>query len=167
MDEVGRGTSTLDGLSLARAIAQYLIDVIGCFTLFSTHYFELTQLPDLYPTAKNMHFSAIDRRDEIIFLYKIQPGPASQSYGLQVAKLAGLPNIVIASSRKHLKILGSQLSFLTSKKEGNTKCYDEETSTGEKLAASLEKINPDLLTPREALEKLYQLKRLSNCVERS
>ncbi|WP_417924795.1 DNA mismatch repair protein MutS [Collimonas fungivorans] len=108
MDEVGRGTSTFDGLALAWAIARHLIDATRSFTLFATHYFELTQLPDLHPSAANVHLSAVEHKDSIVFLHAVQAGPASQSYGLQVAQLAGVPAPVIRAARKHLALLESQ-----------------------------------------------------------
>ncbi|WP_044530495.1 DNA mismatch repair protein MutS, partial [Herbaspirillum sp. B65] len=108
MDEVGRGTSTFDGLALAWAIAKHLIDVTRSFTLFATHYFELTQLPDIHPSAANVHLSAVEHKDSIVFLHAVQSGPASQSYGLQVAQLAGVPAPVIRAARKHLSALESQ-----------------------------------------------------------
>src|SRR5690606_10325520 len=102
MDEVGRGTSTFDGLALAWAIARHLVETTRSFTLFATHYFELTQLPASYPTAANVHLSAVEHKDSIVFLHAVQPGPASQSYGLQVAQLAGVPQTVIRAARRHL-----------------------------------------------------------------
>src|SRR5690606_31641578 len=108
MDEVGRGTSTFDGLALAWAIARHLIETTKSFTLFATHYFELTQLPDTHPAASNVHLSAVEHKDSIVFLHAVQPGPASQSYGLQVAQLAGVPQSVIRAARKHLAALESQ-----------------------------------------------------------
>src|SRR5690606_751521 len=102
MDEVGRGTSTFDGLALAWAIARHLIEVNRSFTLFATHYFELTQLPEAHPSASNVHLSAIEHKDSIVFLHAVQAGPASQSYGLQVAQLAGVPPAVIRSARRRL-----------------------------------------------------------------
>jgi hypothetical protein len=108
MDEVGRGTSTFDGLALAWAIARHLIDTSRSFTLFATHYFELTQLPESHPSAANVHLSAVEHKDSIVFLHAVQDGPASQSYGLQVAQLAGVPPGVIRAARKHLARLESQ-----------------------------------------------------------
>ena len=108
MDEVGRGTSTFDGLALAWAIARHLIDTSRSFTLFATHYFELTQLPESHPSAANVHLSAVEHKDSIVFLHAVQAGPASQSYGLQVAQLAGVPQGVIKAARKHLARLESQ-----------------------------------------------------------
>ncbi len=107
MDEVGRGTSTFDGLALAWAIARHLIETSRSFTLFATHYFELTQLPESHPTAANVHLSAVEHKDSIVFLHAVQAGPASQSYGLQVAQLAGVPPAVIRAARKHLARPGS------------------------------------------------------------
>jgi DNA mismatch repair protein MutS len=102
MDEIGRGTSTFDGLALAWAIARHLLSHNHCFTLFATHYFELTQLPDDFPQAANVHLSAVEHGKGIVFLHSVDEGPASQSYGLQVAQLAGVPSAVIRAARKHL-----------------------------------------------------------------
>src|SRR5690606_20918219 len=102
MDEIGRGTSTFDGLSLAWAAAVYLVDRLRAFTLFATHYFELTQLPDQFPQAANVHLDATEYNDHIVFLHTIQEGPASRSYGLQVAKLAGIPAPVVAAAKRKL-----------------------------------------------------------------
>ena len=108
MDEIGRGTSTFDGLALAWAIARHLLGHNGCFTLFATHYFELTQLPDEFPQAANVHLSAVEHGKGIVFLHSVSEGPASQSYGLQVAQLAGVPPAVIRAARKHLAKLERQ-----------------------------------------------------------
>ena len=105
MDEIGRGTSTFDGLALAWAIAQHLLTQNGSLTLFSTHYFELTRLPEAFPNAANIHLTAVEHGDQIVFLHTVKPGAASQSYGLQVAKLAGVPSAVINEARRHLKRL--------------------------------------------------------------
>ena len=181
MDEVGRGTSTFDGLALAWAIARHLIDTSRSFTLFATHYFELTQLPESHPTAANVHLSAVEHKDSIVFLHAVQPGPASQSYGLQVAQLAGVPQGVIKAARKHLARLESQALDTTPQLDlfalpcvepaVNEESDDEAdaveadagstTSAGSELLAALAAIDPDALTPRQALEQLYQLKRLS------
>lgn len=168
MDEVGRGTSTFDGLALAWAIARHLIDTSRSFTLFATHYFELTQLPDTHPTAANVHLSAVEHKDSIVFLHAVQAGPASQSYGLQVAQLAGVPQGVIKAARKHLARLESQALDATPQRDlfalPCVEADDEEDSApaaGSELLAALAAIDPDALTPREALDQLYQLKRLS------
>ncbi|MEO6918482.1 MAG: DNA mismatch repair protein MutS [Collimonas sp.] len=172
MDEVGRGTSTFDGLALAWAIARHLIDVSRSFTLFATHYFELTQLPDLHPSAANVHLSAVEHKDSIVFLHAVQAGPASQSYGLQVAQLAGVPAPVIRAARKHLALLESQsmqpIPQFDLFSQAANMAADDETDTGagsdtlgSELIATLDGIDPDALTPREALEQLYRLKHLA------
>jgi DNA mismatch repair protein MutS len=168
MDEVGRGTSTFDGLALAWAIARHLIDTSRSFTLFATHYFELTQLPDSHPTAANVHLSAVEHKDSIVFLHAVQAGPASQSYGLQVAQLAGVPQGVIKAARKHLARLESQALDTTPQLDlFALPCVepDEEAPApapaGGALADALAAIDPDALSPREALDQLYQLKRLA------
>ncbi|MCC6071424.1 DNA mismatch repair protein MutS [Massilia sp. GCM10020059] len=168
MDEVGRGTSTFDGLALAWAIARHLIETSRSFTLFATHYFELTQLPDTHPTAANVHLSAVEHKDSIVFLHAVQAGPASQSYGLQVAQLAGVPQPVIKAARKHLARLESQALDRTTQLDlFALPCVDPEDEPAEaapasgELLAALDGIDPDALTPREALEQLYLLKRLS------
>jgi DNA mismatch repair protein MutS len=169
MDEVGRGTSTFDGLALAWAIARHLIDASRSFTLFATHYFELTQLPESHPSAANVHLSAVEHKDSIVFLHAVQAGPASQSYGLQVAQLAGVPQGVIKAARKHLARLESQALDTTPQLdlfalpcvEPEDEAPAQATDGGGALLAALAAIDPDALTPREALEQLYQLKRLS------
>ncbi|QYF92159.1 DNA mismatch repair protein MutS [Massilia sp. PAMC28688] len=168
MDEVGRGTSTFDGLALAWAIARHLIDVSRSFTLFATHYFELTQLPESHPSASNVHLSAVEHKDSIVFLHAVQAGPASQSYGLQVAQLAGVPQGVIKAARKHLARLESQALDTTPQLDlFALPCVEPEPAmpvagdAGAALAEALAAIDPDALSPREALEQLYQLKRMA------
>ncbi|MFD2368064.1 DNA mismatch repair protein MutS [Pseudoduganella sp. GCM10020061] len=171
MDEVGRGTSTFDGLALAWAIARHLIETSRSFTLFATHYFELTQLPDAHPSAANVHLSAVEHKDSIVFLHAVQPGPASQSYGLQVAQLAGVPQQVIKSARKHLARLeaqaidaGAQLDLFAAPDPQAEAASEAEAHAQERARAlhdAMASIDPDMLSPREALEHLYQLKRLS------
>jgi DNA mismatch repair protein MutS len=179
MDEVGRGTSTFDGLALAWAIARHLIETSRSFTLFATHYFELTQLPESHPTAANVHLSAVEHKDSIVFLHAVQDGPASQSYGLQVAQLAGVPPAVIRAARKHLARLESQALDATPQLDlfAPAPCEDDmeaEPAQAQAMPASapaveespalrlLDAIDPDALTPREALERLYELKRLAS-----
>ena len=170
MDEVGRGTSTFDGLALAWAIARHLIENTQSFTLFATHYFELTQLPELHPSATNVHLSAVEHKDRIVFLHAVQPGPASQSYGLQVAQLAGVPQAVIRAARKHLAALeaGSmqttpQFDLFAGRAAG---AIDDEinssTASSSALEQAMDDIDPDALTPREALAALYRLKELGS-----
>ncbi|UMR30628.1 DNA mismatch repair protein MutS [Massilia sp. MB5] len=178
MDEIGRGTSTFDGLALAWAIARHLIDASRSFTLFATHYFELTQLPEAHPTAANVHLSAVEHKDSIVFLHAVQAGPASQSYGLQVAQLAGVPQPVIKAARKHLARLESQALDATPQLDlfaaPTADANDEEAPAApaaaapaeanpalQELLGALDELDPDALSPREALEQLYQLKRLA------
>src|SRR5450830_402245 len=171
MDEVGRGTSTFDGLALAWAIAKHLIEVTRSFTLFATHYFELTQLPELHPSASNVHLSAVEHKDSIVFLHAVQAGPASQSYGLQVAQLAGVPAPVIRAARKHLALLESQSVQTTPQFDlFNAPLRDEPELTAaaqidtvaQAVTEALAEIDPDALTPREALDALYRLKTLGH-----
>ena len=172
MDEVGRGTSTFDGLALAWAIARHLIESTRSFTLFATHYFELTQLPDVHPTAKNVHLSAVEHKDSIVFLHAVQSGPASQSYGLQVAQLAGVPQPVIKAARKHLATLEAHSVQVTPQFDlfaSGTVDADEPSDTAEPLQTpevtaimeALADTDPDALSPREALDVLYRLKNLA------
>ena len=177
MDEVGRGTSTFDGLALAWAIARHLIETSRSFTLFATHYFELTQLPEQHPSAANVHLSAVEHKDSIVFLHAVQDGPASQSYGLQVAQLAGVPPGVIRAARKHLARLEAQALDATPQLDLFAPAPCDETTADADAAAPvpvalaqdaapspalalLDAIDPDALSPREALERLYELKRL-------
>jgi DNA mismatch repair protein MutS len=159
MDEIGRGTSTFDGLSLAWACAIQLAKSIKAFTLFATHYFELTALPEEASTISNVHLDAVEHGDSIVFLHAVKEGPANQSYGLQVAALAGVPKMVIAQAKTRLKELEQQAS------ERNThdqlSLFTAETSEAPSAVLEhLDQINPDELSPREALEYLYELKRL-------
>jgi DNA mismatch repair protein MutS len=162
MDEVGRGTSTFDGLALAWAIAESLIQKNKSLTLFATHYFELTRLAQEHKEVANVHLDAVEHKDSVVFLHAVEEGPASQSYGLQVAGLAGVPKPVVRRARKYLQMLedaslarGNQDDlFLQNKNE-----QDPEPAV-DALRDELAKINPDTLTPREALELLYRLKKL-------
>ncbi|GGI53189.1 DNA mismatch repair protein MutS [Oxalicibacterium solurbis] len=173
MDEVGRGTSTFDGLALAWAIARHLIETTRSFTLFATHYFELTQLPEAHQTAANVHLSAVEHKDRIVFLHAVQTGPASQSYGLQVAQLAGVPQVVIRAARRHLASLEAHSVQQTPQFDLFTE-RDNATSEPEIVVPqlsimdeALEDIDPDALSPREALDALYRLKELSKQSGRS
>lgn len=165
MDEVGRGTSTFDGLSLAWACAVQLAEKVKAFTLFATHYFELTSLPDKTPGVANVHLDATEYNDDIVFLHTIQEGPASQSYGIQVAKLAGIPSEVIALARKELASLeaGAHPTVKPGVIEDLQHIQNELFSDpiASALLDAVSGINPDELSPREALEKLYSLKKLS------
>jgi len=170
MDEVGRGTSTFDGLALAWAIARHLIETTKSYTLFATHYFELTQLPETHQTAANVHLSAVEHKDSIVFLHAVQPGPASQSYGLQVAQLAGVPQAVIRAARKHLALLEShsiqstsQFDLFAMAAQPDYEAEEPEMdSASDELLDALRQIDPDTLSPREALDALYALKKLAD-----
>jgi DNA mismatch repair protein MutS len=160
LDEVGRGTSTFDGLSLAWAIAESLITKNCSLTLFATHYFELTRLALEHKNVANVHLDAVEHKDSVVFLHAVEEGPASQSYGLQVAALAGVPKPVVRRARKYLQVLedasltrGNQDDLFLNKAEAEEVVPDA-------LREELAKINPDTLTPREALELLYRLKKL-------
>ena len=160
MDEVGRGTSTFDGLSLAWACAEHLAREVRAFTLFATHYFELTTLADEYAGIRNLHLDAVEHGEHIVFLHAVKEGPANQSYGLQVAALAGVPRDVVAKARKKLLSLENQ-AYREHRQEIGTHQLDlfamQEPSPALLL---LENIKPDDLTPRQALDILYELKAL-------
>ena len=167
MDEVGRGTSTFDGLALAWAIARHLLEKSRAYTLFATHYFELTRLAIDYKQAVNVHLDAIEHKDAIVFLHAVEEGPASQSYGLQVAALAGVPKPVIRNARKYLQML-ENASIARDSHGGQPDLFAADKAAPEEEPAAqiddarqlLDSINPDELTPREALDLLYKLKRL-------
>ena len=168
MDEVGRGTSTFDGLALAWAIAHHLIETSRSFTLFATHYFELTQLPETHATAENVHLSAVEHKDNIVFLHAVELGPASQSYGLQVAQLAGVPPPVIRVARRHLRTLESHFMptqsqmhlFVPAATEEEKSPSSPPPSPAEEMLGNLEALDVDALSPREALNTLYHFKEL-------
>ena len=162
MDEVGRGTSTFDGLSLAWACAFHLAEKIKAFTLFATHYFELTALPDKVDGAVNVHLDATEHNDSIVFLHSIQDGPASQSYGIQVAKLAGIPDEVIHLARRELALLeaGSNagISPQVISQNSQTELFLSPVNT--ELQKRLDTLCPDELSPKQALDLIYELKML-------
>jgi len=161
MDEVGRGTSTFDGLSLAWSCALNLARDIGALTLFATHYFEMTQLADQLNQVKNVHLDATEHDDNIIFMHKVLPGPASQSYGLQVAKLAGVPHQVISEARQKLHYLekNDNLNIPENpiEKPIQTELFSQLAHPIESL---LEANKADELTPRQALDLIYQMHQL-------
>jgi DNA mismatch repair protein MutS len=161
MDEVGRGTSTFDGLALAWAIARALLERNKALTLFATHYFEMTRIAQEYQEAANVHLDAVEHKDSIVFLHAVEEGPASQSYGLQVAQLAGVPKAVIQRARRILQQLedasragGAQADLFA------RPATDEPEPAADPLRDALAQVNPDELSPREALELLYRLKKL-------
>ncbi|HIO92941.1 MAG TPA: DNA mismatch repair protein MutS [Leucothrix mucor] len=163
MDEIGRGTSTFDGLSLAWAFAEYLANEKKAFTLFATHYFELTSLPEKISSIANVHIDAIEHGDKIVFLHSVKDGSANQSYGLQVAQLAGVPKDVIAQARKKLHSL--EADSRNSPSEGQTlplalSFPSEADEEAEQLKKAIQGIDPDELTPRQALDEIYRLKKL-------
>ncbi|GAB1259638.1 DNA mismatch repair protein MutS [Aurantivibrio plasticivorans] len=178
LDEIGRGTSTFDGLALAWACANHLANQSKAFTLFATHYFELTSLAESNPAIHNVHLDATEHNDSIVFLHHVQPGPANKSYGIQVAKLAGLPEAVLSDARQLLENLESEASSNTvnwSPKQ--TPLPDTEPMTSpdgppsqselfsapapNPVVGMLESLSIDDLTPREALDKLYQLQKMA------
>ncbi len=161
LDEVGRGTSTYDGLSLAWAFAAYLAGEIRCFTLFATHYLELTELPRHLRNIANVHLDVLEHGREVVFMYRVRPGPASRSYGLQVATLAGVPGPVVESARELLRDLegGRSPAGLPS----HDRQYDLfEAKDEHPVLARLRDLSPDEMSPRQALELLYELKRLQD-----
>jgi DNA mismatch repair protein MutS len=164
MDEIGRGTSTFDGLALAGAIASQLHEKNRSFTLFATHYFELTDFPTKHAGALNMHVSAAESGDQIVFLHAIEAGPASRSYGVQVAKLAGMPASLVRQARATLEALeaqqasgAAQVDLFAAPAAADAAAASAGPSRAE---AALAAIDPDQLAPREALEALYRLKAL-------
>ncbi|WP_219702643.1 DNA mismatch repair protein MutS [Marinomonas lutimaris] len=184
MDEVGRGTSTFDGLSLAWAAVDYLANKLKCYVLFATHYFELTTLADQLENAANVHLTATEYEDEIVFLHKVHEGPASQSYGLQVAQLAGVPRDVIGHAKQKLKELEVVTGIDLDTKTIETKTDSSSTKVNAKqhlikeskngyqpqqvdmfaqaeqnaLKNALEELDLDNMTPLEAISALYKLK---------
>ena len=165
MDEIGRGTSTFDGLALASAIATQLHDKTQAYTLFATHYFELTEFPADHHGAVNVHVSAAESGRNIVFLHEIQPGPASKSYGIQVARLAGMPASVLNQARQTLETLEAQASHQQAQIDLFAAPAMVEVVTSSAADIALEAINPDDLSPREALEALYQLKKMSHAAK--
>ncbi|MEW8102203.1 MAG: DNA mismatch repair protein MutS [Candidatus Thiodiazotropha endolucinida] len=160
MDEIGRGTSTFDGLSLAWSCAVELATCLRAYTLFATHYFELTTLPEEYPGIGNLHLDAVEHGDTIVFLHAVREGPANQSYGLQVATLAGVPKPVILRARQRLLELEASAQRHAEQQQSQLPLFDPEPPGMETSAVEqqLREIDPDELTPREALEALYRLK---------
>ncbi|NUE66114.1 DNA mismatch repair protein MutS [Snodgrassella sp. ESL0253] len=172
MDEVGRGTSTFDGLALAQAIAEHLLQKNRSYTLFATHYFELTRLPEQYAHAFNMHLAALEQGQDIVFLHHIEPGPASKSYGIAVAKLAGLPARALNAAYRYLQALEQhaaneqpQLDMFQAQSEDVVEAEVANADAGTSsatmmpadLCAQLNALNPDELTPKAALTAVYDL----------
>jgi DNA mismatch repair protein MutS len=175
MDEIGRGTSTFDGLSLAWAVARHIARVNRSFTLFATHYFELTSLAQEIEGIANVHLDATEHRSGIVFLHAVKDGPASRSYGLAVAQLAGVPREVIAAAREYLAVLEKGGAHASDGGRGRGR---QSSSTPQaqlpleppaplppdprllELEAALKAVEADDLTPRAALDLVYKLRAL-------
>ena len=160
MDEIGRGTSTFDGLSLAWACAVHLAKVTKAYTLFATHYFELTSLPDEYSNIHNVHLDAMEHGNKIVFLHAIKEGAASQSYGLQVASLAGVPNSVIDNAKNKLRQLEDNEYIERQQESGQNQMDLFSVKEVHPAVTTLEDMDIDSLSPRDALDILYKLKKL-------
>ncbi|MGQ0708674.1 MAG: DNA mismatch repair protein MutS [Rhodoferax sp.] len=161
MDEIGRGTSTFDGLALASSIATQLHDKTQAFTLFATHYFELTEFPAQHHAAVNVHVSATESGRDIVFLHAIEPGPASKSYGIHVARLAGMPAAVVNQARHTLQALEAQAEQSRAQVDLFAPAPEEISAGPSAVEAALAGVDPDALSPRDALEALYRLKALA------
>jgi len=174
LDEVGRGTSTYDGLAIARAVVEYIHNNprLNCRTLFATHYHELTELPNILPRTRNFNVAVSEQGDTVVFLHKVVPGGADQSYGVHVAQLAGMPRPVIERARElleHLETQGSdfKLPISTPEKVSSKQKAREEAgqmrlfSAENPAVAALRKLDVDHLSPIEALTRLYELKTMA------
>jgi DNA mismatch repair protein MutS len=159
MDEIGRGTSTFDGLSLAWSCGLELAKRIRAFTLFATHYFELTTLPDEHPGIANVHLDAVEHGELIVFMHAVREGPANQSYGLQVAALAGVPRTVIERARLRLRELEDAARRHTDRGATQLPLFPLEAPNP--ALDALKELDPDALTPRAALDLVYHLKALA------
>jgi DNA mismatch repair protein MutS len=164
MDEIGRGTSTYDGLSLAWSCAQHLAGNVRPFTLFATHYFELTSLATELEGCANVHLDATEHGDRLIFLHTVKEGPANQSYGLQVAALAGVPQKVISAARRYLRELERRSAAAHEPRPQQELALevpeDPPQQQEHEIVSALQKLDPDAMTPREAQQALYELKRM-------
>jgi len=161
IDEIGRGTSTFDGLALAWAIAHRLAERNRCLALFATHYFELTALPAEMEGCANVHFDAVEHRDGIAFLHAVEEGPANKSYGLQVAKLAGVPAETVRQARAYL----ARIDKFSARSDAQTDLFAAAGTPAEDLRAAnvmemLANLDPDALSPREAQAALYALRKM-------
>ncbi|HEY2928572.1 DNA mismatch repair protein MutS [Piscinibacter sp.] len=162
MDEIGRGTSTFDGLALAGAIAHHLHERNRSFTLFATHYFELTHFPLKHERALNVHVSAAESGDDIVFLHDIQPGPASRSYGVQVARLAGMPGTLVRQARATLEALETQQRATDAQIDLFAPPAPVAPRERSEVEAALARLDPDTLSAKDALDALYRLKSLQD-----
>jgi DNA mismatch repair protein MutS len=162
MDEIGRGTSTYDGLALAQACAEALCDGNRAYCLFATHYFELTALPETHSGIRNVHLDAVEHGDQLIFMHAVKDGPANRSFGLQVASLAGLPKPVLTRAKQALLQLENKPQQPLNL---HPQSLEQPAQLGlfvadDALANAVDGLNPDELTPKQALEALYRLKQL-------
>jgi len=163
MDEIGRGTSTFDGLSLAWAAAHHMGEKAKAFTLFATHYFELTALTQELPACGNVHLDATEHKGQLVFLHAVKPGPANQSYGLQVASLAGVPQEVIRRARTYLNALEAERARGKGPLEqGQLDFSPPGPAASSPVLDALEEVDPDAMSPRQALDTLYELKKLAD-----
>jgi DNA mismatch repair protein MutS len=161
VDEIGRGTSTFDGLALAYAIARHLAERVRCYALFATHYFELTQLAAELPNIANVHLDAVEHKDRIVFLHRLEPGPADKSYGIHVAHLAGIPKDVVRAARRHLAELETHLRPAGAQADLFAAPAPAAAAVEPHPALeALQALEPDTLSPREALDALYRLRGL-------
>ena len=160
MDEIGRGTSTFDGLALASGIATYLHDKSQSYCLFATHYFELTEFAASHRAAVNVHVSAAESGNDIVFLHEIQPGPANRSYGIQVARLAGMPSSVLNHAKHALATLENDAQNARAQVDLFAQPPQDIDQGPSPLQATLAGMDPDQMSPREALDALYALKKL-------
>jgi len=163
LDEIGRGTSTFDGLSLAWAVAKQLLEKNHSYTLFATHYFELTRLVDEFKHAANVHLDAVEHANNIVFMHKVEEGAANQSYGLQVAQLAGIPRPVIAAAKRKLALL--EQNQVTQNMPPQTDMFAASPPEVEvelhPVLSTLESLQADDLTPKQALDLVYKLVELA------
>jgi DNA mismatch repair protein MutS len=180
MDEIGRGTSTFDGMALAAAIVRALVEDNGCMTLFATHYFEITALAARLPGVVNVHVAATQSGDKLVFLHQVREGPANQSHGLAVAALAGVPRAVIAHAREMLAqlergqpVVGAQLDlFAPSRAQPASESQVRPAqppavapAPPDRLRERLRQVEPDQLTPRAALDLLYELQSMADAAQ--
>ena len=155
IDEIGRGTSTFDGVALAWAAAEHLAEVNRSFCLFATHYFELTALADEFPTVDNVRLDAIEHGDQVIFLHSVKPGPANHSYGIAVAQLAGIPPVVLAQAKRRLAAIEAQAPRLRGPEDLQLGLFD---SVADQLRRAIEAVDPNELSPKAALDLIYELR---------
>ena len=161
MDEVGRGTSTFDGMALAFAICRHLVEKNRALTLFATHYFELTLLANEYPELANVHLDAVEHGEKIVFLHAVEEGPANQSYGIQVAALAGIPSSVVKAAKRQLREFEQRASINPLQPDLFAAIPEPLEETPHPAIERLAAIDPNELTPKQALDALYELKSLS------